>query len=126
MPDQRFDFLGAHENRLSGWIERPQSTPGDSAADIHDAPRTSLAAGHPKSFVPLDDAGHLLTRGADSGYAASVIAAWATRYLPALIEDIPDISCWARKSSSMAASRNSETFNRSVGIACRTCFGDGP
>ena len=66
--------------------------PGDGIVDIHNATQIFLAARHPKSFVSLDDADHLLTRRADSDYAASVIAAWAERYLPTLVEDIPDIS----------------------------------
>src|SRR5262249_16023782 len=40
------------------------------------------AARHPKSFVSLDGADHLLTRAEDATYAADVIAAWAPRYLP--------------------------------------------
>lgn len=38
------------------------------------------AAKHPKSFVSLDDADHLLTRGEDAEYAGRVLAAWSTRY----------------------------------------------
>ncbi len=41
------------------------------------------AACHPKSFISLDGADHVLTRPADAAYAASVMAAWAARYLPA-------------------------------------------
>ena len=40
-----------------------------------------MAAKHPKSFVTLDDADHLITRQADADYAAEVIATWAARYL---------------------------------------------
>ncbi len=47
----------------------------DNAANIF------KAAKHPKSFVTLDDADHLISRQADADYAAEVIAAWATRYL---------------------------------------------
>ncbi|MCB1037863.1 MAG: OsmC family protein, partial [Acidobacteria bacterium] len=36
----------------------------------------------PKSFVSLDDADHLLTRQRDARYAAEVLAAWSSRYLP--------------------------------------------
>ena len=39
------------------------------------------AAKHPKSFVSLDDADHLLTRTADAEYVARVLAAWAARYV---------------------------------------------
>ncbi|MEM9643294.1 MAG: OsmC family protein, partial [Pseudomonadota bacterium] len=40
-----------------------------------------LSAKHPKSFVTLDDADHLLSRAKDAEYAAEVIAAWSKRYL---------------------------------------------
>jgi len=56
--------------------------PHDATVSIHEATRIFVAARHPKSFVSLDDADHLLTRQADADYAASVIAAWAARYLP--------------------------------------------
>ena len=45
------------------------------------AARIYAAARHPKSFVSLDRADHLLTRPEDAEYAAEVIAAWAGRYL---------------------------------------------
>ncbi len=57
--------------------------PLDSEVGIDNATRIFVAAKHPKSFVSLDDADHLLTRPADAGYAADVIAAWAARYIPA-------------------------------------------
>jgi len=40
-----------------------------------------MAAKHPKSFVTLDDADHLISRPEDAEYAADVIAAWSARYL---------------------------------------------
>jgi uncharacterized OsmC-like protein len=55
--------------------------PTDRTVDIDNAARIFQAARHPKSFVSLDDADHLLTRAADSAYAAEVISAWATRYV---------------------------------------------
>lgn len=57
--------------------------PLDALVGIENAELLYRAARHPKSFVSLDDADHLLTREADSHYAATVIAAWAQRYLPA-------------------------------------------
>jgi len=39
------------------------------------------AAKHPKSFISLDDADHLLTRRADAIYVANMIAAWSQRYI---------------------------------------------
>jgi len=55
--------------------------PGDEIVGIDNASRIFLAAKHPKSFVSLDDANHLLSRRRDAEYAARVIAAWAQRYL---------------------------------------------
>ena len=56
--------------------------PGDAVVKIDNARHLFEAALHPKSFVSLDGADHLLTRAADAQYAAGVIAAWAARYLP--------------------------------------------
>jgi uncharacterized OsmC-like protein/pimeloyl-ACP methyl ester carboxylesterase len=54
--------------------------PTDSIVGIDNAQRIFEAARHPKSFVALDGADHLLARRDDASYAASVIAAWASRY----------------------------------------------
>jgi putative redox protein len=56
--------------------------PRDTTVGIDHASRIFLAAKHPKSFVSLDDADHLLTRRADARYVGAVLAAWASRYLP--------------------------------------------
>jgi len=56
-------------------------SPRDQIVGIENAGVIFGAARHPKSFVSLDDADHLLTRRADAGYVADVLAAWATRYL---------------------------------------------
>jgi uncharacterized OsmC-like protein/alpha-beta hydrolase superfamily lysophospholipase len=58
-------------------------SPRDEVVGIDNARIIFDAARHPKSFISLDGADHLLTRRADATYAASVIAAWAARYLPA-------------------------------------------
>ncbi len=55
--------------------------PLDHVVGIDNAQAIFTAAKHPKSFVTLDDADHLLSRPEDAEYAAGVIAAWATRYL---------------------------------------------
>lgn len=57
--------------------------PLDTIVGIDNARRVFDAARHPKSFVSLDGADHLLTRRADATYVATVLAAWAGRYLPA-------------------------------------------
>ena len=55
--------------------------PRDTVVGIDNAAEIFMAARHPKSFVTLDDADHLISEAEDAEYAASVIAAWATRYL---------------------------------------------
>ncbi len=58
-------------------------SPLDATVGVENARRIFEAAKHPKSFVSLDDADHLLSRRADAVYAAEVLAAWASRYLGA-------------------------------------------
>ncbi|MEL6978592.1 MAG: bifunctional alpha/beta hydrolase/OsmC family protein [Pseudomonadota bacterium] len=55
--------------------------PRDATVGVENATDIFIAAKHPKSFVSLDDADHLITRDADAVYAADVIAAWAQRYI---------------------------------------------
>lgn len=57
--------------------------PRDAIVGIDNASRIFAAAKHPKSFVSLDDADHLLSRKDDAIYVAEVLAAWARRYLGA-------------------------------------------
>ncbi len=64
--------------------------PLDDVVDIDNASELFRHAKHPKSFVSLDAADHLLTREADSRYAGRVLAAWASRFLPeAPAESLP-------------------------------------
>jgi len=56
--------------------------PRDAVVSIDDAAAIFGAAKHPKSFVSLDDADHLLSRRDDGAYVGAVLAAWASRYLP--------------------------------------------
>jgi putative redox protein len=49
---------------------------------IDHAARIYQMAKHPKSFIALDGADHLLSDSTDARYAAGLIAAWASRYLP--------------------------------------------
>ena len=56
--------------------------PLDAIVEIDNASALFGAAKHPKSFVSLDTADHLLSRSDDSRYAGEMLAAWAARYLP--------------------------------------------
>jgi uncharacterized OsmC-like protein/esterase/lipase len=56
-------------------------SPTDDTVGIDNATRIFLSAKHPKSFVSLADADHLLSDRRDAAYVADVIAAWAERYV---------------------------------------------
>ncbi len=64
-------------------------SPTDETVGVDNARKIFDAARHPKSFVSLDGADHLLTRATDARFAASMLAAWASRYLD---EDVPTTS----------------------------------
>ncbi|MDF2369242.1 MAG: bifunctional alpha/beta hydrolase/OsmC family protein [Rhizobiaceae bacterium] len=61
-------------------------SPIDATVGIDNAATIFTAAKHPKSFVSLDKADHLLSRSEDASFAASMIAGWASRYIEA---DVP-------------------------------------
>jgi uncharacterized OsmC-like protein/alpha-beta hydrolase superfamily lysophospholipase len=75
------------EQKLSGRIAALRKallifhSPTDDIVGIDNASRIFAAARHPKSFVSLAGADHLLSRRSDAAYVANVIAAWAERYL---------------------------------------------
>ncbi|MEM1398341.1 MAG: alpha/beta fold hydrolase [Pseudomonadota bacterium] len=57
-------------------------SPLDDTVGIDNASGIFGAAKHPKSFVSLDTADHLLTRREDAEYVSTVLAGWASRFLP--------------------------------------------
>ena len=56
-------------------------SPVDTTVSINEAEKIYRYAKHPKSFVSLDNADHLLSKAQDAEYVANTIAAWATRYV---------------------------------------------
>ena len=85
----RHDLLG-----LVAQLNRPLlvlHAPRDEVVGLDNASKLFLAAKHPKSFVSLDGADHLLMRVEDAQYAADVIAAWAARYLPSPLRADDDV-----------------------------------
>jgi putative redox protein len=56
-------------------------SPTDTVVDIENAARIFKAARHPKSFISLDNADHLLMNPEDSQYAGSLIATWSKKYI---------------------------------------------
>jgi putative redox protein len=82
------DVTGLHKALLV------MQSPVDDTVGIDNATKIFVAAKHPKSFVSLDHADHLLSKPADALYAADVIAAWASRYIdtakPAKATDVAE------------------------------------
>jgi putative redox protein len=56
-------------------------SPQDTIVEIDNAAKIFMAAKHPKSFISLDNANHLLTKPDDAAYVAEVLGAWSSRYL---------------------------------------------
>ncbi|KQC33443.1 osmotically inducible protein C [Nonlabens sp. YIK11] len=75
-------------------------SPQDNTVGIQHAERLYHAAIHPKSFLSLDGADHLLTNKEDSHYVGNVIAGWASRYL-----ELPEIKT-IKSQHEIAASLN--------------------
>ncbi len=66
-------------------------SPLDSIVSIDEAAKIYKAARHPKSFISLDQADHLLGRKEDSEYVATVLSAWASRYLDPVEEQVEEV-----------------------------------
>lgn len=79
------DLRGHNQGVRIAALRRPLlvlHAPRDQTVDIENATRIFLAARHPKSFVSLDKADHLLSSRNDAEHVANLIAAWASHYLP--------------------------------------------
>lgn len=79
------DLAGQPQAERIRGLRRPLlvlHAPQDDVVGIDSARRIFEAALHPKSFVALDGASHLLDRAEDARFAADLIAVWAARYLP--------------------------------------------
>lgn len=63
-------------------------SPLDAIVPIEEAARIYQAAKHPKSFISLDEADHMLTRREDAEYVGTVLTAWASRYLAVQDDEI--------------------------------------
>jgi fermentation-respiration switch protein FrsA (DUF1100 family) len=78
------DLRESHTEAAIAELGRPLMifhSPADAIVAADNARRIFQVARHPKSFVSIDDADHLLSRPADATYVARILSAWATRYL---------------------------------------------
>lgn len=98
-------------------------SPLDQVVGIDHASRIFVAARHPKSFISLDNADHLLTNAADANYAAAMVAAWASRFLPTLTADLPQLEV---AEGVIATETLAGKFQLEVRTGDHTIFADEP
>ena len=99
--------------------------PTDDIVGIDNATRIFVAAKHPKSFVSLDGADHLLSERRDAAYVADVVAAWVSRYLdPMASEEAADFG-EAPRNVVVRETRTSK-FQQTVSIGPHLLLADEP
>jgi putative redox protein len=99
-------------------------SPTDDTVGIDNATRIFVAAKHPKSFVSLSGADHLLSQRRDSAYVADVIAAWATRYVDLSAAPVAEAQDKPRQVV-VQETRNSK-FQHAVAIGPHRLLADEP
>jgi uncharacterized OsmC-like protein/pimeloyl-ACP methyl ester carboxylesterase len=100
-------------------------SPTDDTVGIDNATHIFLAAKHPKSFVSLAGADHLLSGKRDASYVADVIAAWAERYLdPVMAEPTAELG-EAPRNVVVRETRNGK-FQQTVSIGPHRMLADEP
>jgi putative redox protein len=99
--------------------------PTDDTVGIDNATRLFVAARHPKSFVSLAGADHLLSGRRDAAYAADVIAAWAERYFdPAVAEQSADLGEAPRKV--VVRETRKSKFQQAISVGPHQMLADEP
>ena len=99
--------------------------PTDDTVSIDNATRIFVAAKHPKSFVSLTGADHLLSERRDAAYVADVIAAWSSRYVDSVVsEEAVDLG-EAPRNVVVRETRNSK-FQQAVSIGPHLLLADEP
>jgi uncharacterized OsmC-like protein/fermentation-respiration switch protein FrsA (DUF1100 family) len=116
--------LMAHIAKLHKALLIMQS-PTDDTVGIDNATRIFVAAKHPKSFVSLADADHLLTGKHDAPYVADVIAAWAERYIDPAPPAQAAVSGEAAGNVVVRETRNSK-FQQTVSVGPHRLLADEP
>jgi len=100
-------------------------SPTDDTVGIDNATRIFVAAKHPKSFVSLAGADHLLTGKREAAYVADVIAAWAERYLDLVEGEQPMDLGEAPRMVVVRETRNSK-FQQTVTVGPHRMLADEP
>ncbi|MFN3076804.1 MAG: alpha/beta fold hydrolase [Alphaproteobacteria bacterium] len=100
---------------------------GDEVVSVDNADGIFQAAHHPKSFVSLDGADHLLTRQEDAVYVGEVIASWALRTLGAAVEVGSEVADAVAAPGVVVVSENGDgRLSRTVTVGRHILRGDEP
>ncbi|MFB6262969.1 MAG: alpha/beta fold hydrolase [Bradymonadaceae bacterium] len=97
--------------------------PLDNTVGVDNAARIFEAAKHPKSFVSLDRADHLLSREEDAEFVGNVVSAWVARYL----DDAPGEPAMESDRTHVRVAETDEgTFQNQVDVGPHTLWADEP
>jgi putative redox protein len=99
--------------------------PTDDTVGIDNATRIFVTARHPKSFVSLDNADHLISDKKDAAYVAEVIAAWASRYIEAATPQVIGATTDAPRDVVVRETRESK-FQQTIAIGPHHLVADEP
>jgi len=99
--------------------------PTDDTVSIDNATRIFLSAKHPKSFVSLAGADHLLSQRRDSAYVAEVIAAWSSRYVEPAAQEPAVVTAEAPRNVVVRETRDSK-FQQTVSVGPHRLLADEP
>ncbi|MEL7001464.1 MAG: bifunctional alpha/beta hydrolase/OsmC family protein [Bacteroidota bacterium] len=119
-------LLDLEKNDLKSVLKRLKKpllilhSPQDEIVNVDNAKQIYQGASHPKSFVSLDEADHLLTRKEDSIYVGNMIATWASKYLT--IEDEEELDTHKQ----VVASTGDEGFTTEVKVGNHRFLADEP
>lgn len=100
-------------------------SPTDDTVGIDNATHIFVAAKHPKSFVSLAGADHLLSSKRDAAYVAGVISAWAERYLDLALPEQTAASDNAPRKVVVRETRNGK-FQQTVSVGPHQLVADEP
>jgi uncharacterized OsmC-like protein/alpha-beta hydrolase superfamily lysophospholipase len=100
-------------------------SPTDDTVGIDNATHIFVAAKHPKSFVSLAGADHLLTGKRDAAYVADVIAAWAERYVDPVVSE-PSADLGEAPRNVVVRETRSSKFQQTVIIGPHQMLADEP
>jgi len=122
------DIVGRNSREAIGNLRKALlifHSPRDTTVSIDNAAQIFAAAKHPKSFVSLDDADHLLTRKEDASYVAAVLAAWASRYIGAPLMEAQPVRADEPGIVTVAETRTGK-FTQAITVGKHRLFADEP